>query len=122
MAQFNNGNMPYELLIKSNTIVSNLGIFEPISSLDSIPEPVELCEVLNTTKRIILKGYVKTNFLTTNNKLNKIIGYGSITDGIYKLEVHIMDFTDDDYFVYDIKKGDHIEVTGIMQTEGNKSL
>lgn len=52
MAQFNNGNMPYKLLIKSNTIISNMKIFDPISYLDTLPESIELCDVLNTTKRI----------------------------------------------------------------------
>jgi len=52
--------------------------------------------------------YVKTNFLECfNNKLNKIIGYGSITDGTYKLEVHILDFEDAKYSELEIKKGDN---------------
>jgi len=51
-----------------------------------------------------------------------MIGCGSITDGIYKLEVHILNFTDDDYSTYDIRKGHHIEIIGIMQSTGKKSL
>lgn len=52
--------------------------------------------------------------------MNKIIGCGAITDGTYKLEVHVINFNNDDYFVHDIKKGDHVEIIGIMQTTGNK--
>lgn len=52
----------------------------------------------------------------------QVIGCGSITDGTYKLEVHILNFTNEDYFAQDINKGDHVEVIGIMETTGNKSL
>lgn len=53
MAQYNNGNMPYELLIRSTTMcVSNLGKFEPQNMTNTNPEPIELCEVLNSTKCI----------------------------------------------------------------------
>ncbi|XP_025265607.1 uncharacterized protein LOC112638324 [Camponotus floridanus] len=48
--QFNNGNMPYELLIKSNTIISNLGKFEPMEIVDTTPETIELSDVLMLQK------------------------------------------------------------------------
>jgi len=55
-----------------------------------------------------LEAYVKTNFSETHNsKQNKIIGYGSITDGIYKVEVHILNFTNNDYLELGIYKGDN---------------
>jgi len=66
-----------------------------------------------------LEGYVKSNFASIhNNKLNKVIGCGSLTDGIYKLEVHIVNFNDDDYLAQNIRKGDKIEVTGIIRNPG----
>lgn len=66
-----------------------------------------------------MNGYIKTNFYPAfNNKLNKFIGYGSITDGSFKLEIHIMNFSDEDIVELDLKKGDKIEITGIMQTNG----
>jgi len=77
MARFNNGNMPYELLIKSNTIVSNLGIFDPISYLDTLPESVELCDVLNTTIRIS-----KYSFIIFFNNFFIIFIYYTIQFGI----------------------------------------
>jgi len=48
ISNFNNGNVPYELLIRSNTIISNLGKYEPSLMLNK-PIPVKLSEVLNTS-------------------------------------------------------------------------
>jgi len=68
---------------------------------------------------IVLEGYVKSNFASIyNNKLNKNIGCGSLTDGIYKLEIHIINFKEDDLFIEDIKKGDKIEVVGKISNTG----
>jgi len=71
-----------------------------------------------------LKAYIKSNFSELfNNKLNKIIGYGSLTDGTYKLEVHIINFNHEDYFDLDIKKGDKIEIIGtIYNRYKNKNI
>jgi len=42
-----------------------------------------------------------TNFYQVfNNKINKSIDCGSITDGSYKLEIHIMNFINNDYYEY----------------------
>jgi len=68
----------------------------------------------------VLESYVKSNFAEFHdNKLNKLIGYGSVTDSKYKLEVHIINFIYDDYLNLGINKGDKIEVIGVMQTTGN---
>jgi len=54
---------------------------------------------------IVLEGYVISNFASVyNNKLNKNIGCGSLTDGIYKLEIHIINFKEDDFYIEDIRK------------------
>lgn len=67
----------------------------------------------------VIEAYVKTNFAPIlNNKLNKIIGCGSLTDGTYKLQVHIINYNNDDYFAMDIKKGDKVEILGSMVTNG----
>jgi len=63
IAQFNNGNMPYELLIKSNSTISNLGKFEPIKILDTTPEKIELSDVFNATKNRISE-YSLYNFFS----------------------------------------------------------
>lgn len=53
-----------------------------------------------------------------NNKLNKIIGYGSITDGNFKLEVHILNFNNEEYLNLNLNKGDKIEIIGILSNAG----
>ncbi|XP_070171020.1 uncharacterized protein [Polyergus mexicanus] len=123
ITNFNNGDVSYELLIRNNTVVTNLGKFEPICTLNDKPVLTKLREILNTSGRVILEEFVKTNFTEThNNKLNKFISCGSITDGIYKLEVHIINFSYDDFLKLEINKGDKIEIIGIMQTSGNRYL
>lgn len=62
--------------------------------------------------------YVKTNFCETS-KFNQNIGCGSITDGTYKLEVNILSFSDDEYDVLNIKKGDKIEIIGSIGKNSN---
>lgn len=53
-----------------------------------------------------------------NNLVNKTIGYGSVTDGTYKLEVHIINFSDDDYATLEINKGDKIQLNGNIKNKG----
>jgi len=70
---------------------------------------------------IVLEVYIKTNFAEIHdNKLNKYIGNGSVTDETFKLEIHILNFSIDDYFKFNLNKGDIVEVIGIIQTKGNK--
>ncbi|XP_036141279.1 uncharacterized protein LOC118645060 [Monomorium pharaonis] len=52
VASFNNGNTPFELLIRKNTIVSNLGKYEPTSNLEIEPMAIKLNEIINATQRI----------------------------------------------------------------------
>lgn len=52
LAHFNNGNVPFELLIKDNTIISVLGKHEPTILLKTEPYRTQLSEVLETSKRI----------------------------------------------------------------------
>lgn len=53
-----------------------------------------------------------------NNRLNKMIGCGSITDGKFKLEVSILNFDDEEYLNLNLNKSDKIEIIGIMQSSG----
>jgi len=58
----------------------------------------------------VLEGYIKTNMSSIyNNKLNKKIGCGSITDGT---------FEENNYFKMDIHKGDKVEIIGIISNTG----
>lgn len=67
----------------------------------------------------MLEGYIKSNFGSIYNSLNKKIGCGSITDGKFKLEVHIINYDESEY---DFKKGDKIKMIGVMQNAGMKYL
>jgi len=70
-----------------------------------------------------LEAYIKTNFATIfNTKLNRNIGCGSITDGMYKIEAHVTNFSDEEYSTLKINKGDKIEIKGTMQISGNVVL
>lgn len=59
----------------------------------------------------VVRGFIKTNLnLYSNN--NKTYGYGSITDGVYKLEIQIINYENknDDFL-----KGGQIEVKGYVK-------
>lgn len=54
-----------------------------------------------------IRGYIKTNF----NILNNTYGYGSITDGSYKLQIQIMEYDQKSHF----EKGEYIELKGYVK-------
>ncbi|XP_011858676.1 PREDICTED: uncharacterized protein LOC105556203 isoform X2 [Vollenhovia emeryi] len=115
MTNFNNGNVRFELLIRNNTRISNLGSYQ-MNLMETTPISVNLSDILNVSGCIVMEAYIKTNFDEIHhNKLNKLIGIGSVTDGTYKLEVHIISFSYDDYFALGISKGDKVQVTGVME-------
>jgi len=43
-----------------------------------------------------------------------------VTDGTFKLEIHILNFSIDDYTKLNLNKGDKVAVIGVIQTNGNK--
>lgn len=51
MANFNNGNLSYELLIRSNTIILDLGKYEPSQTFKEAI-PLKLNEIFNTSERV----------------------------------------------------------------------
>lgn len=56
ISTYNNGNVPYELLIRKNTIITTLGKYHPkFEQID--PQRVTLSEVANTSQ-CISKFYV----------------------------------------------------------------
>jgi len=79
--------------------------------------PTKLSDVMNISQRIILEAYIKTNFTTRskNQWMGKPIGCGSLTDGNFKIEVHIINFSGNEYDNLNIKKGDKIKIIGVMQ-------
>lgn len=58
IANFNNGNVPYELLIRNNTVISNLGKFKPIQIYEDKPIQIKLSEILNATQRVSMFHYI----------------------------------------------------------------
>jgi len=40
--------IPYELLIRHNTVITNLGIYEPNNTFTNKPIPTELSNIMNT--------------------------------------------------------------------------
>ncbi|KAL6418578.1 hypothetical protein ACFW04_011996 [Cataglyphis niger] len=104
IARFNNGNVPYEQ-VQSNTIISNLSKYNPLNLSDEIePENVKFVT------------FIKSNFGSIYiNNLNTKIGCGSLTNGYFKLEVHIIDFDKNEY---NFTKGDKIKIIGVMQNTG----
>jgi len=50
MNMYNNGNVPYELLIRKNTVISNLGKYPKLEHV--APQRVTLSEILNTSQCI----------------------------------------------------------------------
>ncbi|KAL0114824.1 hypothetical protein PUN28_011869 [Cardiocondyla obscurior] len=117
IAAFNNGNVPFELLIRSNSIITNLGKYEPTTNFIENPITIKFTEIFNTTQRISLDGYIKTNFAEIHDpKLNKKIGCGAITDGMYKLEVHILEFSKIEYIKLNINKGNKVQIIGLIQS------
>lgn len=58
MTQYNSGNVPYELHIRKNTVLSNLGKYE-LENIqnNTAAKPVELCDVLNTSGERICMFY-----------------------------------------------------------------
>lgn len=79
---------------------------------------VQLICIIYLYSFIALEGYIKSSFgpiYKTN--LSKKIGCGSITDGYYKLEVHITNFDDEDC---NFIKGEKIKIIGVMQNTGMK--
>jgi len=48
---FNNGNLPYELLIRSSTVISNLGKYEPSPIIKQAIQ-IKLNEIFTTSERV----------------------------------------------------------------------
>ncbi|CAL1685205.1 unnamed protein product [Lasius platythorax] len=122
----NDGNISYVLHVRDNTAVYNLGLM-PDNMPDNMPEYTELSNALMTSGRIVLKGYIKTNFAKYYGNDYEIpkdrheFGCGSITDGTYKLEVHIQKFDHDNYKELNINKGDKIQIKGKMYRKDGSS-
>lgn len=59
----------------------------------------------------VVRGFIKTRFNTFTNNF-KTIGHGSITDGVYKLEIQIIEYEPENMY----NKGDYVELKGYVKT------
>ncbi|XP_071642147.1 uncharacterized protein [Temnothorax longispinosus] len=112
--EFNQGTLPYELIIRSNTIINNLGTFDLKTVINAIkPQLVNLSDVFQHLNYCILvRGYIKTSLNICSNSF-KTIGSGSVTDGTYKLEIQITDYKPEDNV--DFEKGQEVEIKGFVK-------
>lgn len=70
-----------------------------------------------------MEAYIKSNFAEVyNNLANKTIGCGSVSDGKYKVEVHIINFDEEDYARLEIKKGDKVQIIGSVRNKSKYSF
>lgn len=66
--------MPFELLIRKNTVVSNLGKYEPVKT-ERKPIPIELHNILNSTEPVstflhkLLYSYIYRYCIYSDRKL-----------------------------------------------------
>lgn len=64
-----------------------------------------------------MQAFIKTNFgIIVKATKGNDFGCGSITDGQFKMEIRIPKMTNANH---ELKKGDHIEVEGEVQMNGN---
>ncbi|XP_043464041.1 uncharacterized protein LOC122499652 [Leptopilina heterotoma] len=114
IGKFNEGTVPYELLIQSNTVITNYMI--PKSEVERtvvIPKFTVFQEIASASTNIIrVGGYLKTPFNKVIDERTNEFRFtcGSITDGIYQLEIRIKSFQES----IKIQKGEPIEVQGVM--------
>ncbi|XP_015124929.1 uncharacterized protein LOC107046743 [Diachasma alloeum] len=119
--KFNSGTTPYELIIQSNTTITDLGKFKvPLSSqVDNPPEIVSLVEVANHKNIVVVRGFVKTPWAIIQKQTDSTGNtcYGSMASEKYFLDVKISDYPLD--YVCPFTKGQHIECLGSIIRTGN---
>lgn len=52
IARFSNGNVPYELQVQTNTIITDLGPYDLLILPDTEPEYIAFYDVMNTSARV----------------------------------------------------------------------
>uniref|UniRef100_A0A0C9RSJ2 AVT protein n=1 Tax=Fopius arisanus TaxID=64838 RepID=A0A0C9RSJ2_9HYME len=119
--QFNSGTTPYELVLQSNTIVTDLGKIKlpSVAELnDSVPV-VPLINVAEHKKIIAVQGFVKTPWAVIKKQNNSIDNtcFGSIAADKYFLDVKISDYAPD--FICEFTKGQHVQCLGSVIRNGN---
>lgn len=108
-AAFNKGSVPCELLIQSNT---ELNSYRSVNNQTDANDETEVKlitfpDVCNTTRKFKIQGFIKTMFIKEIdfNSKNFLYIIGSITNGVYKLEVRIKKNEDIPF----LKKGEKLK-------------
>lgn len=84
---YNCGNVPFELVLQSNSKVKILGHYKDESDIDLVTKPIQLCKVPeNVNQKVVVSAYVKTELGKFSTK-DASFTIGSITDGEKKVEV-----------------------------------
>ncbi|KAH0552561.1 hypothetical protein KQX54_012513 [Cotesia glomerata] len=115
---FNEGNVPLEFIIQSNTKVFTLGKLELSHKVANGTESYPLITIKNCQqyleKKIRLQAYIKTNFdIVKNQQTNVNYCCGSLVDKSYwKIEAKITQFKLP--FINKFCKGQHVEIIGLI--------
>ncbi|KAH0549704.1 hypothetical protein KQX54_012795 [Cotesia glomerata] len=118
--KYNDGTVPIELIIQSNTKISILREHILNEEVDDETVDYPLVDLANCfqhlNKKIRLQLYIKTNFdIIRNQKTNINSCCGSLVDKFkWKIEAKIINF--EIPFTNHLTKGQHVEVIGIIDT------
>lgn len=116
-AEYNRGNVRFELQLFANTEVTILGEHDDVNDLEEVLE-MDLCDIIHHENKIIkLHVYLKSKFVYQSVGLRRNLGTygcGSVTDGSIKLEVRIGNFKN----ILHFQKDDAITLIGTICTEG----
>lgn len=52
IASYNNGNVPFELHVRGNTILTILGKYDLSESLNNLPKEIEIKDILNSSEYV----------------------------------------------------------------------
>ncbi|KAJ8666514.1 hypothetical protein QAD02_008176 [Eretmocerus hayati] len=112
-SRYNAGNVPFELTINKNSNPNFMGEFEELEEISPVLTKATFTTIRNLKNPVYIEGYIKNNFAELKMK-GKKNGVGSITDGIRKLEIHILNYSE-----HDFQKGSFIGVTGNFKPRDN---
>ncbi|XP_043474310.1 uncharacterized protein LOC122506282 [Leptopilina heterotoma] len=116
--EYNYGNVRFELQLSAKTVINQVGMhaIEDVESFDL--NVILLADVIHHEgERLKVFGYLKSKFVEEKVGTLKNIGTygcGSITDGVYKMEVRIASFKN----TLKCNKGDPLHLIGQINTQG----
>ncbi|XP_015124569.1 uncharacterized protein LOC107046464 isoform X2 [Diachasma alloeum] len=118
--QFNSGTVPYELIVQSNTEITDLGKIQATQrSQSTSPEIIPLINLPTCKKIVAIRGFVETPWAVIEKQMESTGNtcYGSIAAQKYFVDVKINDFPAK--FVCPYSKGQHVQCVGKLIRNGN---